>query len=170
MSLKTSLAVAATAISLTAFTSPAQAALFNFSYTLIGGDVLSGMLDGDVQGDGDTVSVNSISMPLFNGVAGPDLPFVVSNSAGPSLPATVSFSGSVMDIIACTNSDCGDGFLFDGSMYISGVSYGDAFEPYNPNNWSLTAKATEAVPEPGSVVALLGLGLGALALNGKKQA
>ncbi len=144
---------------------PAEAASFNFSYTLQNGSILSGMLDGDVQADGDTVFVSAINMPTFNGVAGPDLPFVESLFeffGGPAGSPTVSFSGNVMDIIASIAPQGIDGFLFESSgavfgfpIYNSGNSYGQAFEPYNPQNWQLTAKS---VPEPASVLGLLAVG------------
>ena len=153
---------------------PAEAASFNFSYTLQNGSILSGMLDGDVQADNDTVFVTSISMPTFNGVAGPGLPFVSSwigyftQTGNP----TVSISGSLMDILACTSPVCFDGFLFDGSgavfgipLYNSGVSYGAAFETYDSSKWQLTAKS---VPEPASVLGLLAMGALGVASKLKK--
>ena len=76
LSLSTALAVATVAMG--AFTQAAEAALFNFSYTLENGDVFSGMLEGEVQGDNDTVFVSALTMPMFNGSPHPDIPFLVS--------------------------------------------------------------------------------------------
>ncbi|MDY6782615.1 MAG: PEP-CTERM sorting domain-containing protein [Cyanobacteriota bacterium] len=156
----------------------AQAASFNFSYTLENGDILSGMLEGEVQSDGDTVFVSEILMPLFNGVPSPELPFVESFieviTGIPGTP-TVSFSGSVMDIIACDSPACFDGFVLDSNgvftgvpIYSGGVSYGNRAEPYNPAQWKLAAKT----PEPASLLGLLAVGaLGAAAKvkSAKKQ-
>ncbi|HBE21744.1 MAG TPA: PEP-CTERM sorting domain-containing protein [Cyanobacteria bacterium UBA11149] len=161
---------AGTALSMGIFNiNPAEAASFNFSYTLQNGSILSGMLDGDLQADGDTVFVSAINMPTFNGVAGPDLPFVQSaigfSTGNFGQTATVSFSGNLMDIIACTDSNCFEGFAFEGSgaifgfpLYDSSSSYGNTTEPYNPQNWQLTAKNTTPVPEPASVLGLLAVG------------
>ncbi|MDY6782614.1 MAG: PEP-CTERM sorting domain-containing protein [Cyanobacteriota bacterium] len=155
----------------------AQAASFNFSYTLNNGDILSGMLEGEVQSDGDTVFVSDITMPMFNGAPAPELPFVTSAEFFLGLPTTtptVSLSGSIMNLLACT-PNCFDGFLLDASgifvgvpSYISGGSYGNSFEPYNPAQWELTAKT----PEPASMLALLAVGaLGAASKtkSAKKQ-
>ena len=157
----------------------AEAASFNFSYTLENGDILSGMLEGEVQSDGDTVFVSEILMPMFNGVPGIELPFVqsfIEQITGTLRNPTVSFSGSAMDIVTCDSPDCIDGFGFDGngvligsSIYSGGLSYGDLAEPYNSDRWQLSSKD---VPEPASVLGLLAVGaLGAAskAKNAKKQ-
>ncbi|HAX84910.1 MAG TPA: PEP-CTERM sorting domain-containing protein [Cyanobacteria bacterium UBA11370] len=161
---------AGTALSMGVFNiNPAEAASFNFSYTLQDGSILSGMLEGDVQPDGDTVFVSAITMPTFNGVAGPDLPFVQSVTgffSGNPGTATVSFSGNVMDIIASIAPQGIDGFLFESSggsilgfpAYNSGPSYGDGLEQYDPSKWELTAKNPTSVPEPASVLGLLAVG------------
>lgn len=155
----------------------AQAAQFNFSYTLQDGSILSGMMDGDVQADNDTVVVTAVNMASFNGVPGPALPFVQSLFGlvfGNPLPAIVSFSGNVMDIAACADSGCDDdGFFFDTSgflglpVYAGGTSFGANFEPYDPANWSLTPKS---VPEPSAVVALALVGGGLLLSQRRKAA
>ncbi|MGK7878619.1 MAG: PEP-CTERM sorting domain-containing protein [Crocosphaera sp.] len=175
LSLSTALAVATVGIG--AFTQVAEAALFNFSYTSESGDIVSGMLEGEVQGDNDTVIVSAITMPMFNGSPAPDVNFIdsVSNFAEASgFPPTVSLTGTVtsMDIAACVDPDCFDGFSFDGlqtfapgfSIYFSGASYGDANEVYNPANWSLTAKSVESVPEPSTIISLAMVG-GSLLLS-----
>jgi hypothetical protein len=146
----------------------AEAAGFNFSYTLENGDILSGMLEGEVQSDGDTVFVSGITMPMFNGAPAPDVPFLSSIESFfglPTLTPTVSLSGSIMSLITCTSSACEDGFLFDTSglvaddedvsLYLSGSAYGNVAELYNPDRWELTAKD---VPEPASMLGLLAVG------------
>lgn len=156
---------------------PAEAASFNFSYTLQNGSILSGMLDGDVQADGDTVFVTSVSMPTFNGVAGPDLPFlnIPSYLLGGSGTPTVSISGLLMSFLACDSPVCSDGFLFESSgavfglpLYNSGSSYGSSFESYDSSKWQLTAKNPVSVPEPASVLGLLGMGALGVASKLKK--
>ena len=149
----------------------ANAVPIEFSYDT-GVGVLSGVFDGFVLGDGDTVLVTSVlGTPQFGGAPAVPLPFVGSwegyqangfSFAGVG-PGVVSFSGITMDIIACDVDFCGDGFLFgqldDGSLiYGSGPSFGSSDadgNAFNPDAWSLTILA---VPEPGTV-ALLGIGL-----------
>ncbi|MBZ8181450.1 PEP-CTERM sorting domain-containing protein [Oscillatoria salina] len=161
-------AATGTVLSLGAIANSAEAASFNFSYTLQNGDILSGMLEGEVQADNDTVIVSEISMASFNDVLGPELTLIESFfeflTGTPGVP-TVSFSGSVMDIIACGTSNCSDGFLFEGSgslfgtpAYSSGFSYGNTFDNYNPERWQLTAKNVTSVPEPASLLGLLAVG------------
>ncbi|CAO5006865.1 PEP-CTERM protein-sorting domain-containing protein [Microcystis aeruginosa] len=189
MSLKTSLAVATTAIGLTILASPAQAAQFSFTYTYTGPDggkppnetliVLSGILTGTATGN--IVEIDGFSNLVYNGV---DLPFstlsggvVDSYFSAPGNQATASFDGSVMDFVLF--DEPGNDFVAFGlsgepdfglafSSNLTGVP-GDlvgnevAFNPSNMN-WQL-----QLIPEPGSVVALLGLGLGALASKVRKQ-
>jgi hypothetical protein len=173
MKLSSKIALAASALAAgIVSTAPAEAASFNFSYTLQSGSVLAGMLEGDLQADNDTVFVTGISMPTFNGVAGPDLPFIQSVSEffglGTAAP-TVSLSGAVMDIIACESASCFDGFAFEASgavlgspAYSSGSFYGAITEPYNPQNWTLTPKDTTPIPTPALLPGLLGMGVAAL--------
>ncbi len=141
---------------------------YDFEYTLAGGSVLAGTLIGELQGDANTVLVDSIAdFVTFNGIAGPSLPVVdsVSNFFGGSgAPAVVSLDGSVIDLIACIDATCSDGFLFEGPgttlgspIFFGGASFGPATEGYAPGRWSLEAQVT-AVPEP-SALALAGLAL-----------
>ncbi|MCS6812242.1 MAG: hypothetical protein NZ772_01520 [Cyanobacteria bacterium] len=131
---------------------PVDAASFRFSYTLEAGDILSGTLEGNLQGDGNTVVVSSITSPSFNNVLGPSLPVTRSfvqafhSFGSSSAPATVSLNGLVMDILTCSNAFCLNGFAIDGGgtlfgspIYIASTAYGTGFsEPYNPARWQLT--------------------------------
>lgn len=148
----------------------ARAASFNFSYTLDNGSILKGTLEGDVQADGDRVFVSSVTNTSFNGIASPDLPFVQSIIrflGGSSDSVTVSFSGQHMDIMASTQSDGGDGFLFESvgkvygmPVYVSGHSFGSKIEEYKPDRWQLTSSASNSasVNEPGATLGLLVFG------------
>ena len=142
---------------------PANAILLNLSYTLELGEVLTGVVDGDIQGDNDTVIVNSITDLTFSGSAAPALPFVESAIeffTGGAIPGepTLSLSGTTLDFIACPDATCNDGFLFETSglvvgspAYISGSSFGNAFELYNQANYSLTPVPFEAEGTMGLV-------------------
>lgn len=159
---------------------PAEAVkLYKFSYTLQSGGMLGGQLEGLLQPDNDTVVVSTIINPTFNTATVPDLPFVRSSSefAGGGAPAdpVVSFSGSNMDIIACRTSSCSEGFAFDfiGAFgppptYASSLTYGDAFEPYDPSRWTLAADAV-AIPTPAPLLGLLGMGWATIRKARKQQ-
>lgn len=173
-------AFALATINIGTLTQSAYGASFNFSYTLESGDVVSGMMDGIIQPDNDTVIISAVNMPMFNGSPAIDLLFIDYSAAGlenqiPSAPAIVSFSGSTMDFLACDTSLCDDGFLFVTSgfladffgspLYNSGPSYGLAAEIYNPANWNLTKKTI--TPEPNIILGLF-LVSGSLLINKKK--
>lgn len=141
--------------------SAAQAIGFNFSYlSSISGDVLTGMLEGDVQADNDTVIVSAVNMANVNGSpVGFPFTFVdsVSNFFDASgVPPTVSFSGTDMDLIACDTDLCDEGFfmenpgVFEGGVASSFDFFDDTFVE---DNWSLTSK-TAVVPEPATLVLL----------------
>ena len=159
--------------------SPAHATLFNAAYELVGGDVVSFMLDGSIDIDGDTVVVNSLLMtPEFNGTA-PSLGAisgflsVTDVLAGlvpgdqVAQPALLSFSGETLDFIFL-NLFVGeglDGFALsnptdeiDTDFYSAGISYGATQEEFVSARWSLSLK----VPEPATIL-LFGLGRAALA-------
>jgi len=103
----------ASALALSMAMAPAHAVLFDFSYTLAGGDTLAGTLDGTLQPDGNKVIVNSIvDFATFNGVDGPSLP-LVDDAAMLGGDPFVSLNGDFMDLAACTNP-CFDGFFFFG--------------------------------------------------------
>jgi len=158
-----------------AFVMPqAEAALFNFSYTSEGGDVLAGQLDGTLQGDNNTVIVNSIlDFATFNGVNGASLPSVRSEVDFlfdiPGLLPSVTLNGSVMDLITCEFSNCsgvGFGFFFWANTPIAAFpssKFGSAFVPaleeYNPDHWHLSP--VQAVPVPAAIW-LFGSGLAGL--------
>ena len=162
---------------------PAHATLFNAAYELEGGDVVSFMLDGSIDIDGDTVVVNSLLMtPEFNGTA-PSLGAIsgflsitdVLDLLAPGdpvvNPALLSFSGDGMDF-AFFNDFNDDGFFLDTAGvffgvpgFLAGVSYGDTEgELFVSARWSLVPK----VPEPASIL-LFGLGLAALAFMRQRK-
>lgn len=173
MSLKTSLAGAATAIGLTALAYPAQAAQFSFTYNdATNMIVLSGILTGTATGN--IIEIDGFSNLVYNGV---DLPFstlsggtVDSYFSAPGNQATASFDGSVMDFVLFDNAmsdyvGFGPGISMIGLAFASSVpgvlgDLGGNELPFDPSNMMWEAAL---IPEPGAVVGLLGLGLGALA-------
>jgi hypothetical protein len=178
MSLKTSLAGAATAIGLTALAYPAQSAQFSFTYTHGGPTapiVLSGTLTGTATGN--IIDITGFSNLVYNGVP---LPFSTSSGGtvapyptSPGNPPQASFDGSVMNFILYDDmgtdyvgfglgSVPGFGLAFTSSITQVAVlnNLGGVEEPFDPSNMMWEAAL---IPEPGAVVGLLGLGLGALA-------
>jgi len=132
-----------------------------FSYETEDGDVLTGTALGTR--DGDLLYVTSLSNLKFNGslledLIGPILSVGQSDPEDDSLPGVLSFSGTSMNLLACTTptfDSCPKGFYFD-IDYVNGRDVGSSFDFYDiemvPARWSL------AVPEPGTL-GLLGLGL-----------
>lgn len=136
---------------------------WNISYQASAG-TLTGQVVGTLQGDANSVVISGVTSAAFNGVPGPALPFLVSltsyQTMNPSIPV-LTLDGSIMDFLACTDSNCTDGFLFGITgvlAYSSGISFGAASEPFNVGNWSMSAVG--GVPEPASWAMLIaGFGL-----------
>ncbi len=141
--------------------SAVQAIGFNFSYVSSKtGDVFTGMLEGRVQTNSETVIVSAVSMANVNGSpVGFTFPFLDSfsnNLAGSGLAPMVSFSGMNIDLLACDfQALCPLGFFLvnDSSDQGAESSFGFEDDRFVEDNWSLTAKAA-AVPEPATLVLL----------------
>ena len=143
----------------------AEAVTYNFDYTTVNGDVISGQLVGTLRADGDTIDATQMTQVAFNGTPGvvPGYLTSLSNFLNPSQPdnAVVSLSGSILDLLYCHTASCNSGFLLDTENYSipfvnSSADYGSLFEELNPNNFEI-----EAVPLPASALLLLG-GIAAL--------
>lgn len=157
------------------FLPAADAAFFQFSYTLENTSVLSGMMEGIIQPDGNTVFVSAVINPMFDDQPGPPLPYLKSITelnGVPMTPPTVSFDGSKMDLCATIGTNCGgDGFWFDtvvenygSKVYVGGLSYGHLQEEYHAANWKLVQ-----VPEPSAVLGLVTVGIIGLVSRLKHQ-
>ncbi len=160
------LAIAALAACV-AVAAPAAGATWAFSYTASTGAVLSGIVQGTLHIDNDTIIVSSFSNTAMTGEPSLALPYLNSLTRLLSIgtvPAFVSLSGTVMDVVACDTAACNDGFVFSspispiipGPAFSTGVSYGALpFETYVAANWSISA-----VPEVSSWAMLIaGFGL-----------
>jgi PEP-CTERM motif len=174
--MKTLLTIAGMALALAATT--AEAATFNFHYRS-GFNVVSGQLTGTLQGDANTLLVDSVvDFARVGGVAGPALPFVYSSDSfyGGSQPAFVTIDGSAMSLLACATEFCElDGFVFDttenldvfpffGGGGVFDRAAGDFFrEVLVPGNWSLAA-----VPEPGTWLMLVA-GFGVVGIAARRR-
>jgi len=113
----------------------AKAVLFDFSYTFSTGQV-AGILDGTLQGDGNTVLINSFSNLTFAGSPAPNLPFTESATNrffGSGTPPVTTLNGIFQDFLTCTDIACSDGFAlaslnpFGFPFATSGSSFGGIF-------------------------------------------
>ena len=164
------LAMAGTA----SFLPAADAAFFQFSYTLENTSVLSGIMEGDIQPDGNTVFVSAVINPMFDDQPGPPLPYLksINEFTYPTMPTppTVSFDGMKMDLCATIGPNCSgnDGFWFDtvvqnygSKVYAGGTSYGDVREEYHADNWKLVQvpEPLVQVPEPSAILGLVAVSI-----------
>jgi hypothetical protein len=156
---KKALLVAAFGLSLTA--PQAHATLFDLSYTLADGSNLTAVLDGTVQSDFNTVVVNSVlDFAALDGTSGPALPFLYGYDyflGQPTSPLpTLTLDGSFMDLLACADAACNDGFGFavgdvyastiGDNIYSAGASFGNTFELYNAASNTLHPPAPTSIP------------------------
>lgn len=167
----------AAAISMLMLMHQAEAATFSFSYNISSGSTLSGLLDGILQADNNTVVVNSIQdFVTLNGVDWPALPFVssmdVKNNLTVGLSPTFTLDGSFMDLVACTSSACNDGFVFAANSLTSSRTGANLFESstggvdeFDPDEWQL--RAVNNVPT-AATLPLLTLGVAAMAFARRK--
>ncbi|MDJ0511627.1 MAG: hypothetical protein QNJ64_20600 [Crocosphaera sp.] len=153
-------------------TNSAVAAVFNWSYTTGGNNVYSGMLEGNIQEDTNTVDVTSVFMSQLNGSNLPATPVIRDSSSLLGSTGVVSFDGTTMDLGACLDTSCLSG-IFIGNFGISipiqfttSSDFGNDSENFNAANWQLTEKT---IPEPSLTLALVGLGLSALLKTSVKK-
>jgi hypothetical protein len=156
----------AASLGLAFFLPAAEAALFNFSYTMADSRVLSGQLDGTLQADNNSVLVNSIlNFASFGGSPLPSMPYIES-SDGDDFP-TLTFDGSYMNFSTYSEKIDAVSFSFNVDTTIGNRNYGDDFfsiefyrtstydgESFNPANWSLSSDS-ENLPIPATLPLLL---------------
>lgn len=156
----------------------ADAATFNFHYRS-SFNVVSGQLTGTLQGDANTLVVDSVvDFARVNGSDGPALPFVYSSDSfyGDSQPAFVTIDGSAMSLLACATEFCElDGFVFDTTENLDVFPFfggggvfdkpGSEFfrETFVPENWSLSA-----VPD-ADIWMMLVAGFGLVGVLGRRR-
>lgn len=172
------------------FLPQAEAALFDFSYTY-NGNTLEGLVDGTLQGDHNTVAVNSIPVLTFNGEARPSLPLIHNADhlysvvlfpdlfpLQPGFPDEttpwLTLDGSYMNIVFCQLGDCENGVninagnslatLFNEPFIAAGTSYGFTHSPYVQADWNMSP-----VPLPAAFP-LFATGLAAMAWLRRKTA
>jgi hypothetical protein len=156
-----------------------RADMLSFSYIDTSNNVLAGTMDGILQSDNNSFLVTGMGAVTLNGNPTPALNFVDSvddilgNGAGlfgNAAPA-VTLDGTYLDLAACPDSNCTDGFIISAGdataimntapFFASGSSFGGpAIQSFG--QWS--AALVVATPEPASF-ALIGFGLTALAAS-----
>jgi hypothetical protein len=142
--------------------------IYNFSFVETDNTRLSGKLVGQLQSDNNTVIVSSVSDLKRNGVsvAGsyPILNSYTSFATNGSsfVPPLVSLNFNTMDLYV-SNVERTEGFFFAPAQFFGFRAYkstplfGNQWQQIASHNWTLTATASAAVPEPSSI-ALLGFG------------
>lgn len=150
----------------------AQAATFNFSYTFDSGETLSGMVDGDLLPDGDTVVNLDNLMATYSGGEEIDFSFLLDESVN---LRSLTISGERVLFLGTDFPGSGSGsdffFLVGTGAPFDDVSVGEITvrdngfdrsnfletESFNPQKWVVTQKNLETVPEPSSLLAIFGI-------------
>ncbi|MBY8975202.1 VPLPA-CTERM sorting domain-containing protein [Rhodobacteraceae bacterium NNCM2] len=166
MKMKSLAAAVAFCVSMVA--NDASALQYSFSYTDTGFN-LSGLLEGSLQADNDTIFVDDFGPVTFNGTLLADIEpaDIVSISDFPvgALQPLVSISGTSMDVFVCaqgfSSGNCSfandGGFLLQGSTAFAGNGLGlDANTSLTTGNWTISE--VSAVPVPATLP-LLAAGL-----------
>lgn len=152
------LKTAALSAALVCAASAAQAGTYAFSYTS-GATTLSGRFTGTLQNDGNTVLIDSLvgNTVRYNGVGGAPLPVLLTANAFYDVDfkgraPSVTFDGSWVDFMACTDLSCFEGVVFDPDtiafvypVAVSSDAWGGVNEEFDSSKWTLSA-----VPEPAT--------------------
>jgi hypothetical protein len=164
----------------------AEAEEFIFSYNdSADGLMLTGIINGTLQADNNTVAISSFQDLSLNGMTGTAVPYVYNSDLfysqlypanypiQPGFPtestAWATLDGSYMNFNACTSTDCSDGFMFmandslqqilGSSYFMAGTSYGFVMTGYDQTSWQMSA-----VPLPSAVWIFLSGWMGLLGL------
>jgi hypothetical protein len=156
----------------------ADAAQFLFQYHADFG-IVEGQLSGTLRADHNTVDVTAINALTVAGVAAPALPVLLTGDAFYHFDyigrtPTVTFDGSTIDFMACTDISCLTGGVFDPDTIafhpiavfdFPGLPTGGLSEDTTPARWTLAL-----VPEPASwAMMVVGFGLVGAALRGRQR-
>jgi PEP-CTERM motif len=170
MKIRLSGVVAAAALAMsTLVAASAQAAVFDFSYDFGHGRFATGVAEGTVQADGNTIDLFSVDSFTVDGV---NIDPAVALSSGRSPPAIATFDGSFMNILI-TDPTVTFGLVVRSADQLAAMvpppDGPRTFETYDPAHWSI---AEAAVPEPATW-AMMGLGfagIGALTYRARRKA
>lgn len=159
-----------------------KAASFNFSYVFESGEVLSGMVDGELEDDGNTVSNLTNLMAEYSDLPNVTFDFLIfGNSTTATLDGSLNVFGGADKPLSLgqfffandTRDMSGVGiFLIGQAVEPSGGGFSvDTFESegFDSHRWSMSLKS---VPEPTFTLGLLALaaiGSGAALKRNKKH-
>lgn len=190
------LGVVATVVGLGFVTSasPAEAAVFDFSYEFLTGNTVSGSAEGDLQPDGDTVTNLRNLSALYSAEPTMNLNFTnnsrisfsgdVFNLTGfqndPNIRSATPFGGNDNFGFILSNSYQTNGVLAPNSatvgIFTTGNGFGFPFgsrqreaEALSVSRWSLTQRSV-SVPEPHMIGGMIAVGLFSAALKKKLAA
>ncbi|GAC1337812.1 MAG: hypothetical protein NVSMB18_03250 [Acetobacteraceae bacterium] len=144
--------------------SQGQAAQLAFTYQ-VGDTLLTAVFNGTIEIDPNLFDATSIASISFGGTSPSHTPLVMSAdyAYGFDLPrhGVLSLDGTYVDLMACSNRRCTQGFQFGvgdlmsvfagRNFYAGSDAFGDAFRRFNPAFYSAVL-----VPEPSSCLLLLG--------------
>jgi hypothetical protein len=164
------------------FANTPHALTYNFTFDPTGSVIpvaFTMFLDGELQPDGNTVVIHSITSLDFDSTVTGPLSFVpdrgsldflyslVDFESGVSMPgpASTALNGdsSLQDVLACETSDCSTGQIFalgfssmsGFEIFLSTSPVASFLEPYEPRNFRLTPHAQQVpAPLPGSGAAV----------------
>jgi len=144
---------------------------YNFEYEFSGGEVLSGMLEGELQMDGDTILISRLGTLAFTGL--PDLEFTTVLVPGFNI---TSLSGNTINLLS-EIPDPSLGLItirepFPNFGRIASVGFVltsgspsnpaidiEILEPYSRDRWSITQKPSAVATPTSLAMVFLGLGL-----------
>jgi hypothetical protein len=150
----------------------AQAEVFDFSYTFADGRVASGVVEGTVQADLNTVYIYTVDSLTVLGEA---IYPAVAAASDEITPGVVTFDTSYMNFGATNPTfSFGFGVFFEPSSEVLAIGAPPNgprdVEDFDPTRWSFTEG--RAVPEPATwVMMVFGFaGIGALAYRARRKA
>lgn len=129
---------------------PALAASFDFSYTFTSGQILSGMIDGDLQPNGNTVANLSNLMAIYSGTSEVFDRIVPGSTMSLNGLSSIFFAFEVTGVSSSFVDTNGVFMVLESGSFLEN-------ETFTASRWSLIEKVTPTpvtTPEPGFIAGL----------------